>query len=126
MLTIMGTVESGALSVKVKAQCKKQNPAEKPPGIETHASALHLFLQQGNQPLFGQAGTDVEGTELPEPGTDFIKPHFRNDLFEMKGIVGKEGNPPLPIVQADGTGDDLTHLSRIGTADHPVAFHHFP
>src|SRR5690606_16384764 len=102
------------------------NPAATPPGFTQMISSLDVILQQGNQSLFAQPLAEIEGAKLPEPGAYFIKSHLRNNLFKGDGILRKQGNPPFPIVEADGTGDDLTNPARIGAADHSVALHHSP
>src|SRR5215472_1464007 len=56
-------------------------------------------------------------------GTDFVEAHLVDQFLEDEGIISEEVYAPLPVVEADGSRDDLLDLSRITTADHAVFVH---
>src|SRR3954471_6411809 len=87
-----------------------------------------LFLWK----LSGEKVRDLRRTaadadeELPEQrvdGADLVKPHLVDKFLELQRVVRKQVHAPLPIVKADGAGDDLLHLAGVAPADEPVRFH---
>src|ERR1700691_3307233 len=52
-----------------------------------------------------------------------IEAHFVNQLLENQGIVGEEVYAPLPVVEADGAGDDLFYFTSIAAPDETVFIH---
>src|SRR5690606_6941560 len=55
----------------------------------------------------------VERAELPEAGADLVEAHLVDELLELEGVVGEEGHPPFPVVEAHGAGDYLGHLAGV-------------
>src|SRR3954471_1439754 len=61
--------------------------------------------------------------ELPEQrvdGADLVKTHLVDEFLELQRVVGKQVHTPLPIVEADGAGDDLLHFTSVAAADESV------
>src|SRR3954464_2690632 len=64
--------------------------------------------------------------ELPEQrvdGADLVKAHLVDELLELQRVVRKQVHAPLPIVKADGAGNDLLHFAGVPAADESVRFH---
>ena len=53
---------------------------------------------------------------------DFVEAHFVDKLLEDQGFGGEEVDAPLPVVEADRSGDDLFDLTGIAAADEAVVF----
>src|SRR3954453_16244560 len=64
--------------------------------------------------------------ELPEQrvdSADLVKTHLVDELLELQRVVAEQIHAPLPIVEADGAGDDLLHLTGVAAANESVRFH---
>src|SRR5215469_10504143 len=77
--------------------------------------------------VFELCGRNANADEkFPEEcihGTDLVKAHFVDQLFEDHWIISEQIYAPLPIIEANRPGNDLFHRSCITAADHPVLFH---
>src|SRR5438034_11353150 len=67
---------------------------------------------------------DEKATEKTVDRAGFIEAHLIDEFLEDQGIVREEIDAPLPIVETDGTGDDLDHAPRVPAADPTVLAHH--
>src|SRR6516162_8073382 len=65
----------------------------------------------------------MEGTEFGVARAGLIKAHLIDQLLEYERIVGKQINPPLPIVEADGARNDLIYLPGVAPPDHSMVVH---
>ena len=52
-----------------------------------------------------------------------VEAHLVDQFFEDERIVGEEVDTPLPVVEADGAGDDLFDFSGVAAADQSVLSH---
>src|SRR6266436_6855434 len=82
-----------------------------------------ISFQQVVQVAGRAAQSDVETSEESVDGADVVEAHLVDQLFENQGIVGEEVDAPLPIVETDGAGNDLLHLSGIAASDQAVFIH---
>src|SRR5882672_6499782 len=74
--------------------------------------------------LLGRATqSDVELPEQGVDGADVVEAHFVDQLLEDQRVVGEKVDAPLPIVEADGAGDDLLYFSSVTAADHAMFAH---
>src|SRR5919109_3504617 len=71
---------------------------------------------------FGQQPDD-ERPEVGVHGGDLVEAHLVEDLLERHRVVGQEGDAPLPVVEGEGTRDELQHPPGVGHADPGVAAH---
>ena len=81
-------------------------------------------LQQRPQLLSPELQPHVERPEQPVERAGLVEAHLVDQLLEHHGIVGEEVDAPLPVVEADGTGDDLGHPAGVAPADEAVVLHH--
>lgn len=56
-------------------------------------------------------------------GADGVEAHFIDEFLEDEGVFGEEVDAPLPIVEADGAGDDLAYFAGVAAADEAVFVH---
>src|SRR5580692_7303290 len=82
-----------------------------------------ISFQQLEEPVRRTTQSDIESAEERINGADVVEAHLVDQLFENQGIVSKKIDTPLPVVEADGAGDDLFHLSGIASAHHAVLVH---
>src|SRR5262249_38880103 len=69
------------------------------------------------------ADADVKRPEDGVHRAHLIEAHLVNQLLEDQRIIGKEINTPLPVIETDGTRNDLLHGTGIATAHLAVLFH---
>ena len=72
----------------------------------------------------GKTQADVESAEQTVNRAGFVEAHLVDEFFEDQRIVGKQIDAPFPIVETDGTGNDLRHPAGVVAADHAVLAHH--
>src|ERR1019366_7823726 len=70
------------------------------------------------------AHAHIERPEEGVDGADFIEAHFVDEALENGGVVGEKIDAPFPIVEADGSGNDLAHFAGVSAADGAVLLHH--
>src|SRR5439155_26132316 len=89
-------------------------PAELRPGeMKLGRPAVEEARQLGG----GELQADEERAELAVPRTCLVEAHLVDQLLEDERVVGEKVDTPLPIVEADGTGDNLGHLLGVAAAD---------
>src|SRR5208337_1679400 len=82
-----------------------------------------VSFQQVLQAVGGAAQSYVKSSEERVDGAYVVETHLVDQLLEHQGIVGEEVDAPLPIVEADGSGDDLFYFSGIAATYHAVFVH---
>src|SRR5262245_31383206 len=73
-----------------------------------------------------QADPHIEGPKQGIHSTGSIKTHLVDELFKDQWIISKQADTPFPVIQADGTADNLRHFASILTPDHTVPPHELP
>src|ERR1039457_1010005 len=89
----------------------------------TTCNSLAADSQPLAQPLYRKSHTNEELPKQRIHRTDFVEAHFVNQFLEHQRIGGKQIHAPLPIVEADGAGNNLLHLAGVAAAHHAVFFH---
>src|SRR5215475_16152810 len=73
-----------------------------------------------------EANAHVKRSKQGIQCTSRIKTHFVDELFKDQWIIGKQADAPFPVVQTDGTTDDLCHFAGVLASDHAVSTHELP
>src|SRR5215831_2580310 len=73
-----------------------------------------------------EANAHIECSKQGIQGTGRIKTHFIDELFKDQWIISKQADTPFPVVQTDGTTDDLRHFAGVLASDHAVPTHELP
>src|SRR5262245_11360696 len=73
-----------------------------------------------------EANAHVERSKQGIQRTGGIKTHFVDELFKDQWIIGKQADAPFPVVQTDGTTDNLRHFAGVLASDHAVSTHELP
>lgn len=66
---------------------------------------------------------DIKISEFCVSCGDFVEAHFVDDVFDVGGGFGEEGDAPFVFVEASGAGDELEDSSGVGSADAGVTSH---
>lgn len=78
---------------------------------------LEIPFSPGLEFVEGEAEGEKEVAEEAVDGGDFVEAHFIDQFLEDDGVFGEEGDAPLPVIEADGAGDDLLDASGVASAD---------
>src|SRR5690606_34649683 len=82
------------------------------------------FERQKPGPVGGvEARAREEPAELSVTRAGLIVAHLRDDALELERITGKQGDPPLPVVQPHGAADHLEDAPTIAAAGQPALAH---
>src|SRR5208283_2344217 len=95
--------------------------------LRRSASCWLLFRQRAAQPLsqlrHRAAHPDEKLSKRGILSANLIEAHFVDELLEHQRLGCKQIHAPLPIVEADGAGDNLLHLAGVAAADRAMLFH---
>src|SRR5215475_10470601 len=70
-----------------------------------------------------EANAHIECSKQGIQRTGRIKTHFADELFKDQWIISKQADAPFPVVQTDGTTDNLRHFAGVLASDHAVPTH---
>src|SRR5579871_3938409 len=82
------------------------------------------FSSQEASELRGRASdAHIKRPEQSVNGADLVEAHLVYQFLKNQWIVSEQIYAPLPIVEANGAGDDLLYLACIAAANQPVLLH---
>src|SRR5579864_492748 len=91
---------------------------------QAHCDLLrNLPVQELAQAAPGAAHPDIKMPEQGIDSADLVKPHFVNQFLEDQRVIGKQIHPPLPVIKANRTGNDLPYLAGVAAADQSMLIH---
>src|SRR5258705_891722 len=94
------------------------------PTCETLSKARRPAVEQTFQTRRRKTKPDKKSAEQAVNGAGFVEAHFINEFFKNQRIVGKKIDAPFPVIEADGSGNDLGHAAGVMAPDHAVLAHH--
>ena len=71
-----------------------------------------------------EAQPHEESPEQPIHRAGFVEAHLVDEFFKYQRIVGEKIDAPFPVVETDGTGNDLRDPPGVVAADHAMLAHH--
>ena len=92
---------------------------------EEEPEGFHLILEADFFEEFvkRELHADVEVSEVGVACGDFVEAHFVDDVFDLDGVFGEEGDAPFVFIESGGSGDELEDLAGVLAAGFHVAFH---